>query len=260
MTLEEYSRTKYYNYIRPLYIKNKCDICDSEENLELHHVKQFSELLKDTLKDLNLSYKDFNLYSNTEIKNINNVMLGKQIKCKYKTLCSKCHDYIHTNNLIFSFKNNYKCDYRLLKIDLDYRYIGIILTPDIKREMVNLYMCNCSTRDRSWQKLKYAINNNNHKVIVNNKGTFIDYLKEEKEINNTIDINYISSFIGAYMEKSVINDFVKTLNIRDNRKRLLKSINSINNYFMNNNIDFNIISKVIKKDSKSIRVWIVNKN
>ena len=52
MKLEEYLRNQYSNYIRPLYIKSYCESCGANDKLELHHIKQFSEILKETLEEL----------------------------------------------------------------------------------------------------------------------------------------------------------------------------------------------------------------
>ena len=111
MKLEQYLRTQYYNYIRPLYIKNKCESCGTPDNLELHHVKQFSKLLKETLEEIQLEYKDTNDYTKTELKLISRIMLGKQIvDTDYMTLCNKCHDEIGVYNTNFDYykKYNYK--------------------------------------------------------------------------------------------------------------------------------------------------------
>lgn len=97
MKLEEYLRGNFSRYIRPLFIKNECEVCKTTDNLELHHEIQFSELLNETLKELKLKYNDTEYYINQELKLINNIMLGKQVKLKYKTLCTRCHDKIIPN-------------------------------------------------------------------------------------------------------------------------------------------------------------------
>lgn len=105
MDLAQHQRLYYFNYIRPLFIKQECEECGSIENLELHHVDMFSKLLKETLLELNLEYKDTEEYKNNELNNITNVMLGKQIRIEYKTLCRLCHEHIHkSKNDINSYK------------------------------------------------------------------------------------------------------------------------------------------------------------
>ena len=92
MKLEEYLRSQFGYKIRPLYIKDKCEICGETNSLELHHVTQFSILLKETLNNLNLKYKTIEEYDKHELQLISELMLGKQINCEYLTLCAKCHN------------------------------------------------------------------------------------------------------------------------------------------------------------------------
>lgn len=97
MKLTIYNRTKFQNYIRPLFIKDKCECCEETENLELHHMKQFTELLTETVEnDLKLQYiDDIEYYTKEELNNIKNIMLGKQLKIACITLCKECHQNIH---------------------------------------------------------------------------------------------------------------------------------------------------------------------
>lgn len=91
MKLEQYLRNDFNKYIRPLFIKASCEVCESTEQLELHHSIQFSELLKETLKELKLDRKDTKDYTKSELESIRNFMIAKQLKIEYKTLCKKCH-------------------------------------------------------------------------------------------------------------------------------------------------------------------------
>lgn len=103
MELVQYLRSDFTNYIRSSFIKNKCEICQSKNNLELHHVKQFSESLQETLQLLNLDYRnDIDLYSKEELYLIRLIMLGIQTKGEYKTLCNNCHKKIKTNRYKFN--------------------------------------------------------------------------------------------------------------------------------------------------------------
>ena len=97
-------RTDYAYYIRPLVIKDKCELCDCEENLVVHHDKEFSILLDETLKELNLYKLEFN---EDEVNIIKTHMLGKQIQIKNITLCSKCHTELHINKGGFSSTGKY---------------------------------------------------------------------------------------------------------------------------------------------------------
>ena len=97
-------RTDYANYIKPLVIKDKCELCGYEENLVVHHDKEFSILLDETLKELNLYKIEFN---EDEVNIIRTHMLGKQIQIKNITLCNKCHTELHKNKGGFSSTGKY---------------------------------------------------------------------------------------------------------------------------------------------------------
>ena len=94
--MKSYIRVKVHNKIRPILIKNKCEICGEVEKLELHHVKPFSELLEECHKDLDINKKKYKSdYTDTEIENIVNWMLGIHLKTNCLTLCDKCHSKYH---------------------------------------------------------------------------------------------------------------------------------------------------------------------
>lgn len=96
MDIKQLNRNKFQKYIRPLFIKDKCDICGNTQGLELHHDVQFDQLLRKAIDKLSLEYKtDINEYSSKELELISLVLLGLQVKCKYYTLCDKCHQNIH---------------------------------------------------------------------------------------------------------------------------------------------------------------------
>ena len=106
MKLQVKLRSDYTNYIRPLFIKNKCDLCGDTEDLELHHHKQFDSMLRETLKELNLQYYDTTeSYTDIQVRLIRNIMLGKQVRCKYNTLCSKCHSKVHNGEQAKEYYN-----------------------------------------------------------------------------------------------------------------------------------------------------------
>ena len=103
MELKAYERMKFANNLRPLLIKDKCECCEKTEKLELHHDKQFAEMLKQTLDRLGYEY---NLrkedYTKEQLENITNMLLGIHIKSTYTTLCEKCHTEIHKNGELAS--------------------------------------------------------------------------------------------------------------------------------------------------------------
>lgn len=102
MKLQEKVRNEYLKYIRPLYIKDKCELCGCNENLELHHDEHmFSEQLTHVLKVIGVQNKDtsnIENYTSNELENISISMLGMQVKNKYLTLCCDCHIKEHINN------------------------------------------------------------------------------------------------------------------------------------------------------------------
>lgn len=88
-------RSDFSNHIKQLFIENECEFCGSVENLELHHnYPKFSQLLNDTLDELDLTNKE--IFNSKEVKLISNILLGKQLKSNYLTLCDKCHDKQHS--------------------------------------------------------------------------------------------------------------------------------------------------------------------
>jgi 5-methylcytosine-specific restriction endonuclease McrA len=95
MELRKYLRTEFGLYIRNKLIKDKCEYCGELNNLHLHHVDRFIELLHETLDELELQELDTHEYSKKELSLIKNIMLGKQIKIEYVTLCKSCHEKVH---------------------------------------------------------------------------------------------------------------------------------------------------------------------
>lgn len=96
MTLEQFLRGKLSTLFIPLVKGEKCEICNSKYKLYLHHIKPFAIMLEEALADLNLQYhKDKNSYTDIEIKNVANIMLGKHLDSCYLTLCNDCHSHLH---------------------------------------------------------------------------------------------------------------------------------------------------------------------
>lgn len=88
-------RSDFEIYMRDNYIKDKCEICESTENLHLHHVEYFSKELNYILELLGLN--DKNEFNEKEIEMIRYMMLGIQCKNnKYLTLCDDCHKKEHS--------------------------------------------------------------------------------------------------------------------------------------------------------------------
>lgn len=114
MNLQQYLRTKFSNHIVPLLKRNKCEICGSAENLELHHEYEFNKILNDTLKELKIEYKKLDDYTELELKNITEKFLGKHLFYKYKTLCWDCH-----HNNFHNFNSKVKISKRNTKNFID---------------------------------------------------------------------------------------------------------------------------------------------
>lgn len=98
MELKQYLRTVIHNKVRPLFIEDKCETCGSDEDLHLHHVKFFKDIVEDVLDSLNLEYRDTNDYSQDELNLIVDVVLGKHLQIKYLTLCKDCHKHTHEDD------------------------------------------------------------------------------------------------------------------------------------------------------------------
>ena len=96
MLLKSYERIKFNEYVKPLFIKDKCDECEEVHGLELHHLKPFSELLNECLISLGYEYhKNKKYYTEVQLQNITNWMIGVQMKIGYRTLCKNCHEILH---------------------------------------------------------------------------------------------------------------------------------------------------------------------
>lgn len=98
MKLEQYLRNEINLHIRPLQIKNKCEVCGCQENLHLHHNYPFFKIVDDVLAILNLEMKDTEEYTEQELYLIKSCVLAEHLKDNYKTLCQDCHIKEHEEN------------------------------------------------------------------------------------------------------------------------------------------------------------------
>ena len=202
-------RTDYANYIRPLVIKDKCEFCDCEENLVAHHDKEFSILLDETLKELNLYKIEFN---EDEFNIIKTYMLGKQIQIKNITLCNKCHTELHKNKGGFSSTGKYidinkikemkrKKEKEIELKEKEQKYINEVLTPYLNDNLDKVFL---TAKDRTpLIEAIGLINRNNSSikkgeiVYIKNINSLNDYLEEvgseyrikQFETSRTIDGN-----------------------------------------------------------------------
>ena len=116
MTLKELLRHDFTSYVRPHFAKDTCEMCGSEtEQLHVHHVTYFQDLLDETLEQLQLEYhEESEAYTESQIEMIRNVMLGKQMRIKYVTCCESCHLELHTKpNERTGMKNPIKRYYKM---------------------------------------------------------------------------------------------------------------------------------------------------
>lgn len=92
-------RAEFNNHIRPIKINSQCEFCGSCDDLHLHHIDTFSNLLDETLEDLKINIYSEN-FTDSEVENINNIMLGKQLRSRFATLCKNCHKEVHKDGYI----------------------------------------------------------------------------------------------------------------------------------------------------------------
>lgn len=99
MTLKQFLRQDFNTKIRPFLIKSTCEVCGSDtEQLHLHHVTYFQDLLNETLAELQLEFHDEDYeqhYTENQLEMIRNIMLGKQMRIEYVTCCESCHLELH---------------------------------------------------------------------------------------------------------------------------------------------------------------------
>ena len=207
--LKKILRTDYVYYIRPLVIKDKCKSCGCEENLVVHHDKEFSILLDETLEELNLYKLEFN---EDEVAIIRTHMLGKQIQIKNITLCNKCHTELHKNKGGFSSTGKYidinkikemkrKKEKEIELKEKEQKYINEVLTPYLNDNLDKVFL---TAKDRTpLIEAIGLINRNNSSikkgeiVYIKNINSLNDYLEEvgseyrikQFETSRTIDGN-----------------------------------------------------------------------
>jgi hypothetical protein len=95
MKIRNYLRQEWNMYLRNVLLRDKCEFCGSTENLHVHHEDRFHDLFTETLRELELMELEVEEYYENELNLLSNVMLGKQLKIEYKTLCRDCHMKLH---------------------------------------------------------------------------------------------------------------------------------------------------------------------
>jgi 5-methylcytosine-specific restriction endonuclease McrA len=191
MDLTKYLRDDFTTYIIPLVKKDRCEVCNSGTNLEVHHVYPFSFMVDDTLKELGLENKDVDEYTDIELLNIREKMIGKHLRYKYQTLCRDCHNkettkqlksdrFCTRNHSIFGFNKDGEVDKDLVPIIKElysiYNQYSAKKCIEFISEYTDCYKSNASI-------LKYM--SNEKMVDVVGKETYNTFI-QTKEARNAI--------------------------------------------------------------------------
>ena len=195
MNIDAYIRSKTSQYLRDLIIKDKCEICDSIDNLELHHIKAFAVIMNECLETLGYDrHDDTESYTDVELINIVNWMLGAQLQSTYSTLCQTCHTDWHSEQGGF-YKTTNKFDeyYRKKEIEDKLKEInrceniikpyvesvvGNELYREDKQKLIDIIDFRVNgKRQRSYSKLNYALRdvlNLPYKIIISGGKSYRD--------------------------------------------------------------------------------------
>lgn len=125
MDIRRLLRNDFSNKIIPLYKKEKCENCCCEENLELHHVRTFDEILTFVLDKLSLNELDPDMYTEDELYSIKSSMIYEQLDSGYKTLCIECHNLEH-----------FKLSSRYIDIDSECKRINKVFEYYFKKNIM----------------------------------------------------------------------------------------------------------------------------
>ena len=186
--LKNILRADFTYYIVPIVKKDKCEICESSNDLEVHHLYKFEYMLNDTLKTLNLTNK--NQFIELEVNLIKNIMIGLQIRSKYMTLCESCHDNIHMKNKTIKKYNinknkikienieNYKIYKKEMfsKLMLSSDLLNVKLKPEDKQFLVNKYgIIDIDIKQSNWKNFKNDLDKYSKYTTITykNNGTYI---------------------------------------------------------------------------------------
>lgn len=136
MNLKDYLRIQFSD-IRKNKIGDKCEFCGSKNGLNLHHNKQFSEILSEILSELNLKLQEVDQYSESDLEKINFLNLKKHNEIGYTTLCSTCHRKLHGDNYM-KYNYNNELDMAYTKIN----NIELMFNTDENNYFVDDYFMN----------------------------------------------------------------------------------------------------------------------
>jgi hypothetical protein len=174
--LKRIIRNDFNLYIRNLVIKDTCEKCNTKNNLEVHHTYPLSLMMQETLEVMNID--DVESLSEDEIKTFREIMLGKQIKIKYKTLCVDCHKLIDDHDLLTSRRytikelESVKCNKHLAKcveegiVSIDCVIPFELNKTYIKEDFMALFKDLKDKNNNNWgiKRIKSELNKNGYEV------------------------------------------------------------------------------------------------
>ena len=222
MNLREYLRAEWSQYIRPLIIKDKCEFCGSDEELHLHHIDKFYNILMETLEELQLQELDTEGYTKEELNLISHLMLSKQIRSSYKTLCKDCHTKLH-------YSEKYQEEYREYYYNPNGNYATINVEKlnklNLNDNILTRFLLLCCFVKYNNNTLSIKDTNNRYRALkeqeirdmLNIKKTEYYNTKRELINNNLIEINEQNEFL---LNKSIVkrgnNNFKNNIKIFTN--------------------------------------------
>ena len=175
MKIDLYIRSKTSQYLRDLIIKDKCEVCNKDSDLELHHIKAFAVIMNECFESLGYDrHEDTESYTDTQLINIANWMLGAQLQSTYSTLCQTCHTDWHserggfykTTNKFDEYYKRKEAEDKLKEIDrcknVIKPYLKSILGKKLYREE-QVQLANTiefkvdGKKQKSYRKLNYAL-------------------------------------------------------------------------------------------------------
>jgi len=261
MKLEEYLRNDFGTILRPLIIKDKCEVCGTEEDLHLHHVYRFSSYLKRCLHYLQLEHKeDIKEYTIKELKMIRDYMISAQIRGTYKTLCEECHKEEH--RILAEKRKRINEEYynsqnlTNLENGIDEKYLGYKMTSELKEEMLSIY----GTYKMKWVNFSDLIYKYGYIIETDSRGTYVfkqgqEIKKDSKRIINKMNklIKFLEDNKDIKLNKKKKEEFIKLIDYKNNKGENFTSINKIQEKLNELNLPYNIVSK----KSNSYRYWII---
>lgn len=120
------------NHWRPLVLKDRCEECGSNKNLELHHMDSFRIFMNQYSVP-----EDKKFLSNEEIKYFEYLCLGYHLKeVKVLTLCNECHKNIHKIIGRTGIKNKRKIKF-MPKKDRDKILVKIYVNTNLSANIIS---------------------------------------------------------------------------------------------------------------------------